>query len=131
MQTELLKEPTATGFEPEICEGHVLVVDDEEQNRMLLCDPLGARGYEVSEAATAQEALQRISERVPDTILLDVMMPGLDGFGLCRRLKQNPKTAHIPILLVTALSNRQERLMGIQSGANDFLNKPVDVQDLL
>src|SRR4051812_40337913 len=106
MQTDLLNAPeTKTGCEPIRCEGHVLVVDDEEQNRTLLCDPLDARGYEVTQAATAQDALRQIIERIPDTILLDVMMPGMDGFELCRRLKQSPRTAHVPILLVTALSD--------------------------
>jgi class 3 adenylate cyclase len=110
--------------------GFVLIVDDEEQNRTLLRDPLEARGYEVAEAENGSVALAAIATRPPDVILLDVMMPQMDGFEVCRRLKTDSKTAHIPILMVTALSERKERLMGIAVGANDFLNKPVDLQDV-
>ncbi len=111
--------------------GFVLVVDDEEQNRTLLRDPLEARGYEVEEAENGLQALQKIAARPPDVILLDLMMPKMDGFEVCRRLRKDAATAHIPILMVTALSERKERLMGIESGANDFLNKPVDIQDVI
>ena len=111
--------------------GHILVVDDEEANRMLLRDPLEMRGYQVSEATNGQAALEAVTKVIPDTILLDVMMPGLDGYQVCRQLKGNPGVAHVPILMVTALADREERLTGIESGANDFLNKPVDIQDLL
>jgi class 3 adenylate cyclase len=116
---------------PKPTRGFVLVVDDEEQNRTLLCDPLEARGYEVAEAEHGLQALQKIAERAPDVILLDLMMPRMDGFEVCRRLKKDPLTAHIPILIVTALSERKERLMGIEAGANDFLNKPLDIQDVI
>src|ERR1700744_6036829 len=112
------------------CQGFVLVVDDEEQNRSLLRDPLEARGYAVTEAESGIMALELVAEQPPDVILLDLMMPGMDGFEVCRQLKKNPKTAHIPVLLVTALSDRQERLMGIAAGANDFLIKPVDIHDV-
>lgn len=111
--------------------GHVLVVDDEAPNRILLRDPLEAYGYEVAEAENGQQALDCIAVRPPDAILLDVMMPIMDGFELCRRLKRNEDTAPIPILVITALSDRKERLMGIKAGANDFLNKPVDIQDVI
>ncbi len=116
---------------PVTCQGHVLVVDDEEQNRSLLHDPLEALGYEVEEAENGFEALKKIALRPPDVVLLDVMMPRMDGFEVCRRLRDNPKTTHLPILMITALSERGDRLLGIDSGANDFLNKPVDVQDLI
>lgn len=111
--------------------GLVLVVDDEEQNRSLLRDPLEARGYTVTEAESGTQALEEIAENPPDTILLDLMMPQMDGFEVCRRLKAQPKTAHIPVLMVTALSERKERLTGIAAGANDFLNKPVDIHDVV
>lgn len=110
--------------------GSVLVVDDEEQNRMLLRDPLEAHGYEVAEAENGEEALQRAAECPPDVVLLDVMMPRMDGFEVCRRLKSKPQTAAIPVLMVTALSERKDRMTGIAAGANDFLNKPVDLLDL-
>ena len=122
-------EPMSTGTTRSL--GFVLVVDDEEQNRTLLRDPLEARGYEVEEAENGLQALQKIAARPPDVILLDLMMPKMDGFEVCRRVRKDAKTAHIPILLVTALSERKERLMGIESGANDFLNKPVDMQDVI
>ena len=109
----------------------VLVVDDEEQNRSLLRDPLEARGYEIAEAENGLEALEKVAACPPDVILLDLMMPKMDGFEVCRRLKKDLKTAHIPILIVTALSERKERLMGIEAGANDFLNKPIDMQDVV
>jgi class 3 adenylate cyclase len=111
--------------------GRVLVVDDEEHNRTLLRDPLEARGYEVAEAENGLEALQKTAALAPDVILLDLMMPSMDGFEVCRRLRKDGKTAHIPILMVTALSERKERLKGIEAGANDFLNKPIDLQDVI
>ena len=121
----------ASPTSPCICPGFVLVVDDEEQNRMLLRDPLEARGYEVAEAENGSQALEQVSRRAPDVILLDVMMPKMDGFEVCRRVKTDPKTAHIPILIVTALSDRKERLAGIGAGASDFLNKPIDYHDVI
>jgi adenylate cyclase len=111
--------------------GFVLVVDDEEQNRTLLRDPLEARGYEVEEVENGMQALEKIAARPPDVVLLDLMMPKMDGFEVCRRLRKDARTAHIPILIVTALSERKERLMGIEAGANDFLNKPIDIQDVI
>jgi len=110
--------------------GSVLVVDDEPQNRTLLRDPLEAFGYRVEEAENGIQALQKIAAHPPDVILLDLMMPKMDGFEVCRQLKGDTKTAHIPILMVTALSERGDRLLGIHAGANDFLNKPIDIQDV-
>jgi len=97
---------------------------------MLLRDPLEARGYEIAEAENGEQALRQAAERPPDVILLDVMLPGMDGFEVCRRLRRDPRTAPIPVLMVTALSERRERMAGIAAGANDFLNKPVDLEDL-
>lgn len=111
--------------------GHVLVVDDEERNRQLLNELLEVRGFRVTEAEDGQRALEQAAHCVPDVILLDLMMPGLDGFEVCRRLKSDPKTAHVPVLVITAASERKTRLMGIEAGANDFLTKPIDGADVI
>src|SRR5437899_7474293 len=108
----------------------VLVVDDEEVNRDLIRDPLESLGYNILEAANGQVALQLVASEHPDVILLDLMMPGMNGYQVCRMIKLNPDWAIIPVLMVTALSERNERLMGIEAGANDFLNKPIDLHDL-
>jgi CheY-like chemotaxis protein len=113
------------------CTGFVLVVDDEEQNRSLLRDALEARGYEVEEAENGLHALQKIAMRLPDVILLDLMMPKMDGYDVCRRLRKSTRTGHVPILMLTALSERGVRLMGLRAGASDFLNKPIDIQDVI
>jgi adenylate cyclase len=126
-----IEKITFRSADAERSRGFVLVVDDEEHNRSLLRDSLEARGYSVSEAENGMCALQKVAQHQPDVILLDLMMPELDGFEVCRRLKMDPKTAHLPILLVTALSEREDRLLGIQAGANDFLNKPIDLQDVI
>lgn len=109
----------------------VLVVDDEPRNVELLTDLLESRGYRVCSASNGDRGLALAGERRPDVVLLDVMMPGLDGFEVCRRLKGEQKTAMIPVLLVTALTARQDRLAGIGAGANDFVSKPIDSGDLI
>lgn len=129
MQTETEITP-ATVREHRPDSALVLIVDDEEPNRALLRDLLEGLGYETREAIDGAQALAMVAQRAPDLILLDVMMPGMDGFQVCRRLKQAPDTAPIPIIMVTALSERPERILGIQAGANDLLTKPVDTQDL-
>ncbi len=111
--------------------GHVLVVDDESQNRELLCDLLEGKDHKVSLACDGTEALKMCKDNSFDVILLDVMMPNMDGFEVTRKLKENPETAVIPVLLITALHSRQDRLKGIQAGANDFITKPIDVQDVI
>jgi signal transduction histidine kinase len=110
--------------------GRVLIVDDQEANRLLLRDLLESQGHEVAEAVDGVEALQRVADAAPDVVLLDVGMPGIDGFEVCRRLKANPATATIPVLLVSALSQRDQRLLGIGAGANDYITKPIDKSDL-
>jgi two-component system, sensor histidine kinase and response regulator len=109
----------------------VLVVDDEPPNVLLLQDLLEARGYTVWTASNGQEALASASERIPDVVLLDVMMPGMSGFDVCRELKADQRTAMVPVLLVTSLDARQDRLAGMGAGANDFITKPIDSSDLL
>ena len=109
----------------------ILVVDDEPRNVRLLQDLLESRGYTVWTAADGEQGLAVAQERSPDVILLDVMMPRLSGFDVCRRLKADQSTAMIPVLLVTSLSAREDRLAGIGAGANDFITKPIDTGDLL
>lgn len=114
----------------ELITGRVLIVDDQDANRLLLRDLLESQGHEVAEAVDGVEALQRVADAAPDVVLLDVGMPGIDGFEVCRRLKADPATATIPVLLVTALSQRDQRLLGIGAGANDYITKPIDKSDL-
>jgi two-component system cell cycle response regulator len=104
----------------------ILVVDDIAANLRLLEARLNAEYYEVALAASGPEALLLAADWVPDVILLDVMMPGMDGYEVCRRLKLNPVTAAIPVVMVTALVDPAERVRGLEAGADDFLSKPVD-----
>jgi two-component system, cell cycle response regulator len=105
----------------------VLVVDDILSNVKLLEAKLAAEYFEVITACNGEQALERVgAEHPPDIVLLDVMMPGMDGFEVCRRIKANTKTTHIPIVMVTALDQPSDRVTGLQAGADDFLTKPVD-----
>ena len=104
----------------------VLVVDDILSNVKLLEAKLSAEYFEVVSAFNGLECLAKVDESMPDIVLLDVMMPGMDGFEVCRRLKGNPKTAHIPVVMVTALDQPSDRVAGLEAGADDFLTKPVD-----
>ncbi|BDG72212.1 PleD family two-component system response regulator [Roseomonas fluvialis] len=104
----------------------VLVVDDVPANLRLLEAKLRAEYFEVALAASGPEALALSSAWAPDVILLDIMMPGMDGYEVCRRLKAQPGTAHIPVVMVTALTEQAERVRGLQAGADDFISKPVD-----
>ena len=104
----------------------VLVVDDIPSNIKLLEARLVAEYFDVVSASNGQDALAQIAEQEPDIVLLDVMMPGMDGFEACRRIKKNPKTAHIPVVMVTALDQTSDRVAGLDAGADDFLTKPVD-----
>jgi len=104
----------------------ILVVDDIEANVRLLEAKLTAEYYDVMTASDGPTALAIAADQIPDIILLDVMMPGMDGFEVCRRLKDDPITRHIPVVLVTALDGRNDRLNGLEAGADEFLNKPID-----
>ena len=108
----------------------ILVVDDDERNLKLLDSLLQAAGYRTALAADGREALQRVAENPPDVILLDVMMPELDGFEVAARLKREERTRTIPIIMVTALDDRDSRLRALDAGAEDFLTKPVDRAEL-
>ncbi len=111
--------------------GRILVVDDHEPNRLLLQAILEARGYIVDLCAGGTEAIAQIGVAEPDLLLLDVSMPGMDGCEVCRRLRADPATVSLPIILVTAFTRREQRLAGIEAGANDDLTKPIDRPELL
>src|ERR1700720_4201690 len=104
----------------------VLVVDDILSNVKLLEAKLSAEYFEVITAFNGLECLSKMETGAPDIVLLDVMMPGMEGFEVCRRIKANPKTAHIPVVMVTALDQPSDRVAGLDAGADDFLTKPVD-----
>jgi len=108
----------------------ILIVDDELQNRKLLEALLQPEGYLTQSAANGDEAMALIAESPPDLILLDIMMPGTDGYEVASRIKANPATANIPIIMVTAQDGRGARMIGLDSGAEEFLTKPVDRAEL-
>jgi len=109
----------------------ILIVDDVPANTRLLEAKLTAEYYQVASARDGFEALRMAQEWQPDLILLDVMMPGMDGFECCRELKEQPATLHIPVVMVTALGEPGERLRGLEAGADDFLTKPVEYDTLM
>ncbi|MEE9452846.1 MAG: PleD family two-component system response regulator [Paracoccaceae bacterium] len=106
--------------------GRILVVDDIATNRLILQAKLSSAYFDVLLADSGKQALEIANAELPDMILLDVMMPGIDGYDVCRTLKANPDTAHIPVIMVTAANETEERIRGLEAGADDFLNKPIN-----
>ena len=112
--------------------GTVLIADDEATIRTAIATLLDRDGFNIVLATDGPDAVQKAcGELLPDVVMLDVMMPGMNGFDVCRHLKTNPRTAPIPVLLLTRLSDREARIKGVECGANDFLTKPPDALDLM
>lgn len=108
----------------------ILVVEDQVDNATLMAHLLGSRGYQVQVAHSAEQAVPLIENQQPDLILLDVILPGRSGYELCRELKSNPATRLVPIVMITGLSDREDRIRGIEAGADEFLNKPIFPEEL-
>ncbi|HWQ46870.1 MAG TPA: response regulator [Longilinea sp.] len=108
----------------------ILVVDDEISGIETIMAILEGQGYQLESAANGYEALERAEQLTPDLILLDVMMPGMDGFEVCRQMRNSHRLAEVPIIILTALDDRTAMLHGLEAGADDFLTKPVDRQEL-
>jgi DNA-binding response OmpR family regulator len=125
--TRMPAEPDSAAGSPP---GRVLVVDDLEANLDIFTRLLAHDGHVVDHASSGEEALQLIQLQAPDVVLLDVLMPGLDGFATCRELKSNPLTRLIPVVLITGLDDSTSRIQGIEAGADDFLTKPCDPFEL-
>src|ERR1700723_788127 len=111
--------------------GTVLVADDQAANRELLEELLTAQGYKVIAVPDGAAAVEQLTRTQVDLVLLDVMMPHLNGFQTCEKIKTNPETYLIPVILITSLSDKQDRIEGIKAGADDFLTRPVDRTELL
>ncbi len=109
----------------------ILAVDDQEENLELLDAILTIAGYRVVTATSGPQALDCVAHEDVQTILLDVMMPGMDGFEVCRRLKSSRATYFIPVVMVTALTDLKSKIRGLEAGADDFVSKPVNLDELL
>jgi two-component system phosphate regulon response regulator PhoB len=110
---------------------HLFVVEDEEDILELLCYHLERGGYEVTTVGDGEEALRAIPKAMPDLVLLDLMLPGLDGLDVCRRLKKDAKTAQIPIIMVTARGEESDVVTGLDLGADDYVTKPFSIKVVL
>ena len=106
--------------------GHVLVVDDNLYNVKLLEAKLQIASYDVMTAFNGEDALASLAQSRPDIVLLDVMMPGMDGYEVCRRIRANPQTKDLPVVMVTALDKASDRDAGLAAGADDYVTKPFD-----
>jgi diguanylate cyclase (GGDEF)-like protein len=111
--------------------GTILIVDDTPTNLAILVDYLAEQGFDIAVAMDGLSALEHIAETCPDLILLDVRMPGIDGFETCRRLKARKETTHLPVIFMTALSDTEDKVKGFQVGAVDYVTKPIQQEEVL
>ena len=109
----------------------ILIIDDTPHNVKMLVDLLSAKGYATATATSGQAGLEQVEAERPDLVLLDVMMPGMDGYEVCRRIRANPEYGILPVVMVTALDPARERIKGLEAGADDFLTKPVNMAELV
>ncbi len=112
-------------------QGRILIVEDDVNLRTILRMQLEKAGYEVRAAENGEEALRMVAEEIPDLVLLDVMMPGMNGYEVCHVLKSDIATANLPVIMLTARSEQEDRIRGLSGGANDYLTKPYEVEELL
>jgi twitching motility two-component system response regulator PilH len=110
---------------------NVLIVDDSKTELMVLSDVLGKNGYSVRTAENAEEAFRRLGEEKPDLILMDVVMPGQNGFQLTRAIARDPQYSDIPIVMCTSKNQETDRVWGMRQGARDYVTKPVNAEELL
>ncbi len=109
----------------------ILAVDDEVNIQELIRFNLEGAGYRVETAGSGEEALQKVASEAPDLVLLDIMLPGMDGLEVCRRLRQNPKTESIPVIMLTAKGEEVDKVVGLEMGADDYIVKPFGVRELI
>jgi len=109
----------------------ILIVEDERDVQTLIDFNLKAEGFETLRASTGEEALAWLRARVPDLVLLDLMLPDLSGIELCRRIKSNPRTSAVPVVILTARSEEVDRIVGLELGADDYVRKPFSVRELI
>jgi DNA-binding response OmpR family regulator len=114
-----------------MAKGKILVVDDEVYIVHILEFSLRMEGYEVATALDGEQAIEKVASERPDLIVLDIMMPKLDGYDACRRLKANPETNHIPVILLSAKGRNVDQKMGIDAGADDYITKPFSPRKLV
>jgi cyclic di-GMP phosphodiesterase len=123
-----MEELSLPKFDPPLT---ILAVDDDPTNLLVIEKMLGPHSCIVQKASSGQEALNVVWKQLPDVILLDVMMPGMDGFEVCRNLKGGESTRLVPVIIVTALQEKEDRIKGIQAGCDDFISKPIDRLELI
>jgi two-component system, sensor histidine kinase and response regulator len=114
-----------------MAEGSVLIVDDTPDNVQVLRMMLRKRGYKITTANSAEEALQQLATKIPDVFLLDVSMPKMDGYELCRRLKQNPETRDVPVIFISALNQTHDKIRGFEVGGIDYITKPFETEEVV